>query len=204
MIRIHGLLFDKLVLASGNRHKYEEFKQLLAPLHIQLFFGGDFSSPIDVEETGNTFEENAALKACAWARYTGLPAVSDDSGIEVRALGWQPGIHSARIAPDDEACRQWLIAQMADKTDRCARYAAALVLAFPDTGVYWSTLCHCEGSVIQEKRGTNGFGYDPLFIPDGYTQTFGELPPEVKSKLSHRAKASAAFIEMLKKFETEN
>ncbi len=199
MIMMDGVSLDKLVIASGNRHKFEEFQGLLAPLGIELLFGGNFDHPLDVEETGSTFLQNASLKAIAWAKHTGLPAISDDSGIEVRALGWQPGIYSSRIGgEDDEACRQWLIKNIADKDDRFARYAAALVLAFPDGKVHWQTLCHCSGSVILEKRGTNGFGYDPLFIPEGFSETFGELPPETKSKISHRAKASRAFIEMLR------
>ena len=197
---LDGISLDRLVIASGNRHKYEEFSGLLAPLGITLLFGGDFSHPLEIEETGTTFLENATLKAAAWAKHTGLPAISDDSGIEIRALGWQPGIYSSRIGgEDEEACRQWLIRNMADKTDRFARYTAALVLAFPDGRDHWHTVAHCNGKVIQEKRGTNGFGYDPLFIPEGYDRTFGELSSEIKSKLSHRAKASKAFIEMLSK-----
>ena len=199
MLMLDGVSLEQIVIASGNRHKYEEFRGLLAPLGIELLFGGDYEHPIEIEETGTTFVENASLKAVAWAKYSGLPAISDDSGIEVRALGWQPGIYSSRIGgEDDEACRQWLIRNMADKTDRFARYAAALVLAFPDGTVRWHTLAYCNGSVIQEKRGENGFGYDPLFIPEGYEQTFGELPASVKSRLSHRAKASEAFIAMLR------
>ena len=200
MIMMDGVSLERLVLASGNRHKYEEFRGLLTPLGIELLFGGDFEKPIDVVEDGKSFTENAALKAIAWAKYTGLPAISDDSGIEVRALDWRPGIYSSRIGgDDDEACRQWLISNMADKSDRFARYAAALVLAFPNGTIHWHTLCYCNGSVIQDKRGTNGFGYDPLFIPEGYENTFGELPAETKAKLSHRAKASMAFVEALKK-----
>ncbi|MGI6076065.1 MAG: RdgB/HAM1 family non-canonical purine NTP pyrophosphatase [Pyramidobacter sp.] len=199
MISLDGVSLEKLVLASGNRHKYEEFQQLLAPLHIELDFGGDFPHPLKVEETGTSFVENAALKALAWAKFTGLPAISDDSGIEVRALDWAPGIYSSRVGGgDDERCRQWLTSHMAGQKDRFARYAAALVLAFPDGKVHWQTLCYCNGSVIQQKRGANGFGYDPLFIPEGQRQTFGELSPEIKSNLSHRAKASHAFVEMLK------
>lgn len=199
MIKMDGVSLEKLVIASGNRHKFEEFKGLLAPLGIELLFGGDFEKPIDVVENGATFSENAALKAIAWAKYTGYPAISDDSGIEVRALGWRPGIYSSRIGgDDDEACRQWLISNMADKSDRFARYAAALVLAFPDGKVHWQTLCYCNGKVIQDKRGTNGFGYDPLFIPEGFNMTFGELPPYIKAKISHRAKVSFEFVKALK------
>ncbi len=199
MVAMDGVSLRKLVLASRNRHKYGEFSGLLAPLGIELIFGGDFDDPLEVEETGTTFVENATLKAAAWARRTGLPAISDDSGIEVRALGWRPGVYSSRIGgDDDEACRQWLISNMAGKADRYARYAAALALVFPDGEARWRTLAYCEGSVIQEKRGVNGFGYDPLFIPEGYSQTFGELPASVKSRISHRAKASRAFIEALR------
>lgn len=200
LIMMDGVSLSKLVLASGNRHKFEEFKGLLAPLSINLLFGGDFDKPLDIVEDGTTFTENAAIKAIAWAKYTGYPAISDDSGIQVRALGWRPGIYSSRIGgDDDEDCRQWLISNMADKSDRFARYAAALVLAFPDGKVHWQTLCYCNGSVIQEKRGTNGFGYDPLFIPEGYDKTFGELPADVKSKISHRAKVSMEFVKALMK-----
>lgn len=200
LIMMDGVSLNKLVLASGNRHKFEEFKGLLAPLSINLLFGGDFDKPLDIVEDGTTFTENAAIKAIAWAKYTGYPAISDDSGIQVRALGWRPGIYSSRIGgDDDEDCRQWLISNMADKSDRFARYAAALVLAFPDGKVHWQALCYCNGSVIQEKRGTNGFGYDPLFIPEGYDKTFGELPADVKSKISHRAKVSMEFVKALMK-----
>ncbi len=198
MFVMDGVSLQKLVIASCNPHKYEEFRDLLSPLGIELIFGGNFERPIVVEETGKTFVENATLKAVAWACHTGLPAISDDSGIEVRALGWRPGIYSSRIGgDDDEACRQWLISNMSGEADRFARYAAALVLAFPDGRAHWHTLEYCNGAVIQEKHGTNGFGYDPLFIPSGYEKTFGELSPTVKSRISHRAKASRAFIHML-------
>lgn len=196
MILIGERPLERLVIASSNRHKFLEFRDLLAPLGLELLFGGNLDR-LEVEETGSTFLENARLKAQAWADHGGLPALADDSGIEVRALDWRPGIYSARIAQDDEACRQWLMAQMAGKEDRVARYAAALVLAFPDSGECWHTLQHCYGTVIEEPRGTNGFGYDPLFVPDGYCQTFGELPPEVKAQISHRAKASAELLRML-------
>lgn len=195
---LDGISLDTLVLASGNRNKFNEFRELLLPMGVTLKFGGDFDDPIEVDESGGTFTENAALKAVAWARETGLPAIADDSGIEVRALDYRPGIHSARIAPGDEACRQWLIGEMKDKEDTFARYAVALVLAFPDGRIAWQTLAYCNGHVVLTPRGENGFGYDPLFVPEGYDCTFGELSSSVKAEISHRAKATAEFIAMLK------
>ncbi len=185
----------KMVIASGNRHKFEEFRDLLAPLGVELIFGRDLSS-LDVEETGSSFLENASLKARSWAKETGFPALADDSGIEVNALDGRPGIYSARVASDDEGCRNWLLESLQGKSDRGARYTAALVLAFPD-GKLWSVEGHCYGTVAQEPRGSNGFGYDPIFVPEGYDMTFGELDPSIKARISHRAKASASFLKWL-------
>ncbi len=189
------LLLREMVIASGNRNKFIEFRDLLAPLGVVLKFGKDVAA-LDVEETGSSFRENAALKASAWASLTGIPALADDSGIEVDALGGRPGIFSARMGADDEACRRWLLDSLADQQNRRARYVAALVLAMPD-GSLWSTEEYCYGEVAYGPRGSNGFGYDPLFIPDGYDKTFGELDAEVKADISHRAKASKAFIKWL-------
>ncbi len=186
----------EMVIASGNRHKFDEFQRLLYPLGVTLLFGKDFAS-VDVEETGNSFLENASLKACAWAWETGRPSLADDSGIEVTALDRRPGVRSARVGVDDAACRQWLLDALAGIDDRSACYTAALVLALPDGSIAWSVEEHCFGDVALEPRGANGFGYDPLFIPQGYEMTFGELAPDVKSVISHRARAARCFVSWL-------
>lgn len=186
----------EIVIASGNRHKFEEFRDLLAPLGISLLFGKELMN-LEIEETGTTFLENASLKAIGWARRTGYPALADDSGIEVEQLNWRPGIYSARVGEDDQDCRDWLIRNIDVDKNKGARYTAALVLAMPDGKILWSTVQHCRGDVVTEARGVNGFGYDPVFIPEGYDKTFGELSPEIKSKISHRAKAAKEFIKWL-------
>lgn len=186
----------KIVIASGNRHKFEEFRDLLAPLGITLLFGKELVN-LEVDETGSTFLENASLKATEWASRTGYPALADDSGIEVEQLDWRPGIYSARVGQDDQDCRDWLVRNIDKEKSKRARYTAALVLATPEGEVLWSTVQHCWGDLVTRARGVNGFGYDPLFIPEGYNKTFGELSPEIKSKISHRAKAAKEFIKWL-------
>lgn len=184
-----------MVIASGNRGKFVEFRDLLAPLGVTLHFGKEIAE-MEVEETGSSFLENAELKARAWAERTGMAALADDSGIEVEALGGRPGIYSARMGQDDRSCREWLLKELKGSEDRKGRYTAALVLAMPDGGL-WSTEEYCYGKVALEPRGENGFGYDPIFIPDGYDKTFGELDGAIKSSISHRAKASRNFIKWL-------
>nr|WP_321500338.1 RdgB/HAM1 family non-canonical purine NTP pyrophosphatase [uncultured Dethiosulfovibrio sp.] len=184
-----------MVIASGNKGKFVEFRDLLSPLGIELHFGKDMSD-LDVEETGSTFLENATLKARAWASHAKMAALADDSGIEVEALDGRPGIYSARMGCDERSCRDWLLNELQGIENRKARYTAALVLALPDGGL-WSTEEYCYGTVAVEPRGENGFGYDPIFIPEGYDMTFGELEGSIKSSISHRAKASRNFIKWL-------
>lgn len=184
-----------MVIASGNKGKFVEFRDLLAPLGIKLHFGKDIAD-LEVEETGSSFLENASLKARAWALCAEMPALADDSGIEVEALGGRPGIYSARMGDDDYSCRNWLLSQLKGQENRKARYTVALVLATPDGGL-WSTEEYCYGTVASEPKGLNGFGYDPIFIPEGYDMTFGELDQSIKSSISHRAKASKKFIKWL-------
>ncbi len=186
----------EVLIASGNRHKFEEFQGLLSPLGVTLLFGKDVAS-VDVEETGSTFLENASLKAHAWAQKTGLACLADDSGIEVTALDGRPGVRSARVGIDSAACRRWLLDALDGVEDRSARYTVALVLALPGGTTAWSVEEYCCGVVAKEPRGGHGFGYDPVFIPQGYEATFGELAPEVKAAISHRARAARCFVSWL-------
>jgi XTP/dITP diphosphohydrolase len=208
-MRTRPVFFDSLLLATGNRGKYDEFLALLPNETAgKLLFAPDVAfpggSPPDVEEAGTTYASNAVLKAVAWAGATGLPCLADDSGIEVEALGWRPGLFSARAAPGTDADRnRWLLEQMADRTDdRRARFVAAVALALPGR---WTLVCEgvCDGRLALApdmnagKGGPRGFGYDPLFIPDGHSRSFGALPSEVKNKISHRAEALRALLAIL-------
>ena len=185
-----------VVLASRNRHKFEEIARAVAPRGVLLRFGGDISS-LEVPETGQTYGENALLKARAWADATGFPALADDSGLEVEALGWRPGIHSARVAGTDEARIAWLLESLTGCSRRRARFMAVLTLACPGKEEFLEFSGSCWGRIAENPGGTAGFGYDPVFIPDGYEQTFAELGAGVKGKISHRSRAIEAFCRRL-------
>jgi len=177
----------KTVFASGNEYKYGEFKKLLEGSEIELIF---CTEKFEVEENGSSFFSNAYIKAKAWSCKTGLPALADDSGIIVRALDWMPGIRSARIIEGSDNDRnEWLLSELKDKEDRYAEYVAALALCDNESGFTIETEGRCPGVVAEYQSGHQGFGYDPLFIPNGYTKTFGELPTEVKLRISHRSVA---------------
>ncbi|MDR1578801.1 MAG: non-canonical purine NTP pyrophosphatase, RdgB/HAM1 family [Synergistaceae bacterium] len=189
----------KIVLASGNRHKYEEYTDFFASLayasgeRVYLLNSGDFDlAPSDIEESGSSYEENAAIKARAYARFLGLPAIADDSGLEVRVLGWRPGIYSSRAASGGDGDRiSWLLGQMDGKNDRRARFRVSLVMAFPGSrgGArdYFSSEGVCWGNISRDPSGEDGFGYDPVFVPDGHQKSFAELGRAIKREISHRA-----------------
>jgi XTP/dITP diphosphohydrolase len=197
----------RLVIATANAGKLVELDRILAAsgLAVELATLADFPGAPDVVETGATFAENALLKAQAVAAFTGLPAVADDSGLCVDALNGMPGVLSARWSGrhgDDLANLTLLLAQLADVPDdrRGAQFACAAVLALPgraegseDTGRSENTVHVSEGTVsgrlIREPRGTNGFGYDPIFVPDGDHRTTAELSPAEKDAISHRSRA---------------
>ena len=194
-------LGERLVVASHNPGKVREIAELVRPFGVSVVTAGELGLD-EPEETGATFEENAALKALAAARASGLPALADDSGLAVDALGGAPGIYSARWAgPDkDFAIAMRLVEDRLQALGattperRTARFVAVLCLAFPDA---WSEAYRgeVEGVLVYPPRGTGGFGYDPIFVPDGYDRTFGELPAAVKAGISHRARAFARFAE---------
>ena len=175
----------RVILASGNENKHGEFKELLQGSKIELVYSHE---KFEVEENGNSFLSNALIKAKAWSQQTGLPSLADDSGIAVRALGWMPGIRSARIIEGTDNDRnEWLLAQLKGKEDRYAEYVAALALYDYESGRAIETEGRCVGEITGRASGNLGFGYDPLFIPSGYSKTFGELPAAVKLKISHRS-----------------
>ena len=187
---------EGILFASGNRGKFAEVAVLFSPLGVDILFGPEHAS-LDVEETGTTYSANARLKARAWALLTGLPSLADDSGVEVRALEWKPGIHSARMAEDDPARIRWMLDALREKDDRFARYVAAFALYFPSDGICLLTEGECPGEVVRAPRGTRGFGYDPIFSPAGYDGTFGEIPDDIKRKISHRAVAGYRLLDIL-------
>lgn len=188
----------KLLIATRNAHKLAEIREMLPGTEI---VGTDaWANVPDPDETGTTFEANAAIKAEAWLAATGLPSLADDSGLEVDALNGEPGIHSARYAGEhgDSAANNAKLLQNLSgipEGKRTARFVCALALALPGQPVR-TLRAACEGRIINELQGKNGFGYDPLFIPEGYTETFGVLPAEVKATLSHRARAFALAREL--------
>ncbi|MCW8085732.1 non-canonical purine NTP pyrophosphatase [Sabulicella glaciei] len=190
------LLPGKLVLATHNAGKRREFAALLAPHGLEVLSAGELGLP-EPAETGDTFRENATIKALAAARATGLPALADDSGLAVEGLGGAPGVRTADWAQRPDGSRDYpaamarIAAEDRSPERRCA-FVAVLVLAWPD-GHTESFEGRCEGRWIDPPRGGNGFGYDPLFVPEGETHSFGEMTPEEKGRFSHRARAFAAL-----------
>lgn len=186
----------KLVLASQNSGKLKELKILLGQLPIELALA---PKEFDPEETGDTYLANAEIKAREAARMTGELSVSDDSGIEVEALDWGPGVHSARYCEGtDIDRRRKMLLEMANvpEAKRNARYVCALVLA-DKTNVLYSTEAYWHGKLIAEELGENGFGYDPIFMPDDCTMTSAQITPEEKNQKSHRAKAFKELAQFL-------
>ena len=186
---------DRLVIASHNQGKVEEIAALLAPFGIDAVAAGTLGLP-EPEETGESFEANAALKARAAAAASGLPSLADDSGLVVAALGGAPGIYSARwagAAKDFRAAMARVQRELGDR-DRSATFVAVLALAWPDGGLELFR-GEAAGGLVWPPRGERGFGYDPIFVPEGGSETFGEIEPARKHKISHRARALAKLID---------
>ena len=189
---------EKLVLATHNKGKFRENAALLAPYGLTVLSAGDLGLP-EPEETGTSFQENAVLKARAACAATGLPAIADDSGIEVPALGGQPGIYTARWAGpqrDFFVAMQRVHEELGDDPDRRGVFVCNLSVAWPD-GQTASFEGRLEGNLVWPVRGERGFGFDPMFQPLGFDITFGEMDPERKEAMSHRALAFAKLSEAL-------
>ncbi|CAN0416679.1 unnamed protein product [Phaeothamnion confervicola] len=201
----HRPITGRLVIATHNPGKLAEMRELLAPYGIEAVSAGELKLP-EPDETGTTFRANARIKADAAAKATGLPAFADDSGLAVDALAGEPGIHSARWAgpsKDFAGAMRQIEDLLRDKnaTDRRAHFVSALCVSWPD-GHREEFEARVHGTLVWPPRGIAGFGYDPMFLPDGHARTFGEMPSEEKhglpprgKGLSHRAKA---FIELAK------
>lgn len=190
----------RILVASHNEGKIKEFKEILQPLGVEVLSAADLKVS-DVEETGKTFAENAELKAEAMAAETGFICVSDDSGLCVNALGGKPGVYSARYAPnrDFEKGMDILLDELnaTGSKDRSAYFMCVLALAVPD-GKLKTFEGRVNGTIALEKKGENGFGYDKIFIPEGFDKTFGEMEKDEKNTMSHRGRALEKFVEYMK------
>lgn len=187
----------KAVLASNNKHKLVEIKTMLSDKFQDIYTLADLNINVEIEENGSTFEENAYIKANTIAKLTGLPAIGDDSGICVSALNGEPNIYSARYAGEpcnDKNNNTKLLSKLhalennKDKVDRTAYFQSVVVLCYPD-GSFISGSGRTYGKIIDDYRGSNGFGYDPIFLSDELGKTFGEATMEEKNKISHRSRA---------------
>lgn len=179
----------KIIIASHNLNKIKEFKQLLKGTNLELISLHDLNDHEEIIEDGNTFLDNALIKAKHIASKYNLPAIADDSGLMVKYLKNAPGINSARYSgKGDYENNLKVLAELKGKTDRYARFISVIVLCYP-SGNYKSYKGIWEGFIAEEIKGSNGFGYDSIFIPNGYLKTVAQLDDLVKSKLSHRAKA---------------
>jgi XTP/dITP diphosphohydrolase len=198
---------NQLLVATNNAGKVRELSQLLADFPMRIRLLGQFPEIDEAEETGETFAENATIKALHYSARGGLLTLSDDSGLAVDALGGAPGVRSARYAGREAtyAERMSKLLGELDATgdpERRARFVCVIAIADPSAGTLHTFEGICAGRIARAPRGTGGFGYDPLFIPEGYAQTFGELPAEIKHTLSHRARALRQAVGHLRKHYT--
>ena len=193
----------RLILASNNKNKLREFRQLVEGMDIELLSQSEAGLQLDVEETGTTFEENAYLKAKAVTDALGSAAVADDSGLVVDALNGEPGIYSARYGPGHDASDadryNYLLNKLGEEKNRSARFVCCICCTMPD-GTVLRARGECEGEIMYGPKGSGGFGYDPVFKPDAVNCGMAELNPDEKNAISHRGKALRAFAGELKRY----
>lgn len=190
----------KLIFASGNRHKLEEIRAVV-PEHLKILSLEDIGFEGDIPEPFDTMEANALAKVDYLFDRFGLPCFADDSGLEVRALGNKPGVFSARYAgpeKDDQKNRRLVLAQMEGIPDRSARFRAVIAYRDKWQRAYFEGIVN--GRIDTRETGSGGFGYDPIFIPKGYEESFGVLTPEIKRSISHRTRALNAFMNQWQKW----
>lgn len=185
----------KVVLASHNQKKMVEMKAILSQMGVEVLSQAEVGVDLEPEETGTTFEENARIKAQAVMQATGLPAIADDSGFMVDALGGDPGVYSARYGGpglDDTGRWQLLLKNMAGESNRACKFVSVICCAFPDGGEVMAR-GECPGILAQGPSGDGGFGYDPIFYLPQLGKTMAQLTPAEKNQISHRARALAGF-----------
>ncbi len=193
----------RLLIATHNRGKLKEYREIFADLPLELVTLDDVGMRDDVDETGATFAENARLKAMQFARQSNLLTLADDSGLEVDALGGEPGVRSKRYAGENATDAEriaFLLEKLREvpRAERAARFRCAICIAMPN-GTLYETAGACEGEIIFAPRGTNGFGYDPIFLFPDRGVTMAELSDEEKNKISHRANAASKARAVLQK-----
>jgi XTP/dITP diphosphohydrolase len=192
---------SRLLIATTNPGKQREYRDLLREVPAEIVFPDELGITLEVEEDGATFRENAAKKAVALAQASGVLAVADDSGLEVDALGGEPGVRSARYAgedADDPKRRAFLLGKLRDvPSPRRARFVCVIAIAPPEGEVIYAE-GECRGEITLAERGTNGFGYDPIFQVEGRVETMAEIAPEEKNRISHRARAAHAAVPILR------
>ena len=204
----------RLVFASNNAHKLDEVRRIM-PANIEVLSLSDIGFEAEIEETGTTLEENSAIKARTVAAFIndGMSAslnngmtidgvFADDTGLEIDALGGKPGVYSARWAGEAASNRKKALAELAGQTNRGAQFRTVITLLLMNgdatlNGEMTQVSGVVRGRIAEEEYGQGGFGYDPVFIPEGYDKTFGELPAEIKNSISHRSRALAALVKAL-------
>lgn len=194
----------KLVIATSNQGKLGELRHMLANSAVSVISLADLPEVAEVVETGATFAENAVLKATCYAREFGLPTIADDSGLEIAAIGGRPGVHSARYGGDSTFAQKMalVLAELLESgsPDRRARFVSAIAFSDGSGRIIQTVEGDCSGVLAYSPRGSGGFGYDPIFVPEGFCLTFGELPDTIKSQISHRASAFSKIMPYLRDF----
>jgi len=196
-----------LLVATRNVGKLQELRELLGDLPFELYGLGSLTGVVEIQETGESFIENASLKAAGYATQARLLTLADDSGLAVDALGSAPGVLSARYAGDeasDQERTNKVLAELSNlkEPNRSARFVSAVVIASSEGEILKVSVGSCDGHLAFAPRGSEGFGYDPIFIPVGYEQTFAELKPGIKNRISHRARALLGAREFLRTLTT--
>jgi len=186
----------KIVFATANPHKLEEVKDICGDCGIEFILPDKGFNPV---ENGSTFEENSLIKAKEAYRVSKTYCLADDSGLCVNALNGAPGLYSARYAGSQNEKIEKLLFELNNKSDRSAKFVCCMTLLDQNGKIIFQTIGECHGSIVEERKGVNGFGYDPIFLVDGYSETMAELSFEEKNKISHRANALKNVLNYLQK-----